>query len=143
MPAPPVAPPDSKEPDSAEQRTAMANFRTQLALDRTMLAWIRTNLAMASFGFGIVGFFRSLPPDTSKALRHAQLHQGAIAFGVGLIVLGLSAMLLSAVSHWQTLRRLRSGQLPALTQWPLSITVGVLLVVLGIAAMWSLLASRI
>jgi hypothetical protein len=33
---------DSAEPDSAAQRTTMANFRTPMTLDRTMLAWIRS-----------------------------------------------------------------------------------------------------
>ena len=48
----------------ARDRTKMATFRTQLALDRTTLAWIRTTLTMASFGFGMVAFFRSLAQDS-------------------------------------------------------------------------------
>jgi uncharacterized membrane protein YidH (DUF202 family) len=40
--------------------TGLAKFRTPLALDRTTLAWIRTTLTMSTFGFGSVGFFRSL-----------------------------------------------------------------------------------
>ena len=44
----------------ARDRTSMASFRTQLALDRTTLAWVRTTLTMASFGFGMVAFFRSI-----------------------------------------------------------------------------------
>lgn len=50
-------------------RTAMAKFRTQLALDRTTLAWIRTTLTMATFGFGTVGFFRTLREVTQPAGR--------------------------------------------------------------------------
>ena len=45
----------------AHHRTGLVSFRTQLALDRTTLAWIRTTLTMASFSFGMVAFFRSLP----------------------------------------------------------------------------------
>ena len=41
-------------------RTELAKFRTSLALDRTTLAWIRTTLTMATFGFGMIGFFRAL-----------------------------------------------------------------------------------
>jgi uncharacterized membrane protein YidH (DUF202 family) len=52
-----VAPPNL---DLAHDRTGLAKFRTQLALDRTTLAWIRTALTMATFGFGTVGFFRTL-----------------------------------------------------------------------------------
>ena len=50
--------PADPKTDLALQRTGMAGFRTQLALDRTTLAWIRTTLTMASFRFGMVGFFR-------------------------------------------------------------------------------------
>ena len=36
-------------------------------LDRTTLAWIRTTLTMATFGFGMVGFFRSLSATSPSA----------------------------------------------------------------------------
>ena len=54
-------PPKPVDPrgNMARDRTSMASFRTQLALDRTTLAWIRTTLTTASFGFGMVAFFRS------------------------------------------------------------------------------------
>jgi putative membrane protein len=54
--------PNSVDPrvDLARQRTSMASYRTQLALDPTTLASVRTALTMASFGFGMVAFFRSI-----------------------------------------------------------------------------------
>jgi len=64
----------------AQQTTDLAKFRTQLALDRTALAWIRTALTMATFGFGTVGFFRSLRL-ASPTPEVIQLHQSAIRFG--------------------------------------------------------------
>ena len=115
----------------------MAKFRTGLSLDRTTLAWIRTTLTMASFGFGMVAFFRSLR-QSSPDEETQRLHEGAIAFGVGLIVLGLVATVLAGLSHWFSLRRLLRGQTPALTQWPLSITVAMLFVVIGLAGLWAL-----
>lgn len=63
--------------DLASKRTGMAGFRTQLALDRTTLAWTRTTLTMASFGFGMVGFFRSLLQQSPTA-ESIRLHQAAI-----------------------------------------------------------------
>jgi hypothetical protein len=57
--------------------------------------------------------------------------------GVGLIVLGITAMLLAAASHWFTLRRLRRGESPALTQWPLTITVALLFAIIGMVGLWS------
>jgi putative membrane protein len=118
----------------------MAFERTQLALDRTTLAWIRTSLAMASFGFGMVGFFRSLRAQapTAEAVR---MHQGAIAFGTVLLVLGTAFMALAGLSHWSVLRRLRAGQPLELTKGPLTTMLALLLTVLFMAGLWALLAG--
>ena len=124
--------------DLALRRTSAAKFRTQLALDRTTLAWIRTTLTMATFGFGTVGFFRSLR-EKSPTPEAIQMHENAIRFGFSLIVLGIVATVLAGISHWLTLRRLRRNETPVLTQWPLSITVCMLLAVIGLVALWHLL----
>ena len=116
----------------------MAGFNTKLALDRTTLAWIRTTLTMASFGFGMVTFFRSLQQGAPSA-ETARLHQGAIHFGVALIVIGIIAMLCAGLSHWFMLRRLRRGETPVLSQWPLSITVALLFTIIGLMGLWELL----
>ncbi len=119
----------------AQQRTAMAEFRTQLAMDRTTLAWIRTTLAIAGFGFGMVGFFRTLEEKHPTA-ETVRLHQGAITMGTALIVLGLGSTVLAGVSHWRSLRRLRRKESPVLTQWPLSITVAMLLAIIGLVGLF-------
>lgn len=121
----------------AKNRTSMASFRTSLALDRTTLAWLRTSLTMGSFGFGMVGFFRSLQ-EHAPSERSARLHAGSIRMGTALIVLAIVAMVLAAASHWFTLRRLRRGQTPVLTQWPLSITVAMLFAVVSLVGLWAL-----
>jgi putative membrane protein len=121
----------------AEDRNLLAMFRTQLALDRTTLAWIRTTLTMGTFGFGLVGFFRSLRQSNPNA-QTIQLHEGAIFFGKALIVLGIVATIVAGLSHLFTLRRLREGNLPALSLWPLSVTVAMLLAIAGIAGLWLL-----
>lgn len=126
--------------DLARDRTGMAKFRTQLALDRTTLAWIRTTLTMATFGFGTVGFFRTLRERSPTALA-VQLHENAIGFGVALIVLSILATVLAAISHWSTLRRLRRNETPVLSRWPISITVAMLLAVIGLVSLWLLLAD--
>jgi putative membrane protein len=128
----------SQTPNPAVDRTKMAMFRTHLALERTTLAWIRTTLTMASFGFGMVGFFRSLrqanpSPDTIR------LHEAGIRFGEGLIAFGIVATVLAALAHWFTLRRLRRSEMPTVPQWPLSITAGMMLALAGLWALWSLL----
>lgn len=123
----------------AGDRTRMASFRTHLALDRTTLAWIRTTLTLATFGFGMVTFFRSIRQanPTPEAIH---LHQSAIFFGVALIVIGIAATVLAGLSHWFILRRLRRGELPVLSRWPLSLTVATLLAVLGLWGLWAVLA---
>ena len=123
----------------AKERTNFARFRTQLALDRTTLAWIRTSLSMATFGFGTVGFFRTLRM-ASPTPEAVQLHASAIRFGVTLVVLGVVVTVLSGVSHWFALGRLRREEAPVLSRWPLSITVAMLLAVLGLVALWDLLS---
>ena len=126
--------------DAASDRTALAKFRTQLALDRTTLAWIRTTLTFATFGFGMVGFFRTLR-ERSATPESIRLHENAIRFGVALLVLGIVATILAGISHWLTLRRLRRNKALVLTPWPLSITVAVLLAILGLVSLYSLFSG--
>jgi inner membrane protein YidH len=123
--------PDDPGVGLARVRTGMAQFRTQLALDRTTLAWIRTTLTMGTFGFGIVGFFRSLR-EKSSTPEAVRLHQSAIRFGIALIILGTVATILAGISHWLTLRRLRRNKTHVLSQGPLSIIVAMFLAVIGL-----------
>lgn len=125
--------------DLARDRTSMAKLRTQLALDRTTLAWIRTTLTMATFGFGTVGFFRSLR-EKSPTPEAVHLHESAIRFGIALIILGIVATVLAGISHWVTLRRLRRNEDVILSQWPLSIAVAMLLAIIGMVSLWNLLS---
>jgi putative membrane protein len=121
----------------ARERVNFAKFRTSLALDRTTLAWIRTALTFATFGFGMVGFFRAMEQMTHSE-QAVRLHQAAIHMGVALIVIGMVATILAAFSHWMTLRRLRRGEPLSVTQWPLTIMIAVLISVLGLYALWSM-----
>jgi putative membrane protein len=133
--------PNSVDPrvDLARQRTSMASYRTQLALDRTTLAWVRTTLGMASFGFGMVAFFRTIQ-EKSPSAASLRLHQGAIRMGTALILLGIVGAVLASLSHWSTLRRLRRGEAPDLSPWPLSVAVAMLTAVTGLVGLWELFA---
>ena len=125
--------------DLAKDRTSFAKFRTQLALDRTTLAWIRTALTMATFGFGTVGFFRSVR-EASPTPETIAVHQRATTFGVALVAIGIGATILAGVNHWRAMSRLRHDEAPVLSPWPLSLTVALLLAILGSASLWSLLS---
>jgi putative membrane protein len=131
--------PNSADPrvDLARQRMTMASYRTALALDRTTLAWVRTALTMASFGFGMVAFFRSIQ-DQSPSAESIRLHQGAIRMGTAILILGIAGAVLAALSHWLALRRLRRGESPVLTRWSLSVAVAILTAIVGLAGLWHL-----
>jgi putative membrane protein len=119
----------------AGERTEMAIFRTSLSLDRTTLACVRTTLTMSSFGLGMIAFFRTIrmQANTPESVR---LHEAAIHFGVALVVIGVVASGLVAVSHLSALRKLRAGEMPMAARWPLSITLELLLALLALWAMW-------
>jgi uncharacterized membrane protein YidH (DUF202 family) len=119
-------------------RTSMAKLRTHLSLDRTTLAWIRTALTMATFGFALVAFFRTLQ-ERSPTAQTVHLHESAIMFGTALLILGIVATLLAGFAHWLTLRRLRRGQEVLPPSWSLSITVAMLLAVIGLVSLRHLL----
>jgi putative membrane protein len=123
----------------AAHRTSLARLRVALALDRTSLAWIRTALTFTTFGFGLIGYFRSLAlaRQTDEAER---LHQAAIHMGVALVMIGLVATALSAFSQWRALRKLRRGEQIEIAQWPLTITIAVLVAILGLYGLWHIRA---
>jgi uncharacterized membrane protein YidH (DUF202 family) len=131
--------PEAGKEETANNTTSLARFRTQLALDRTTLAWIRTTLTLATFGFGMVGFFRTLR-DKYASPEAVRLHENAIRFGVALIIVGTVALTLAGISHWLTLRRLRQNKRLVLTPWCLSIAVAVLLSILGLVLLYGLLS---
>jgi putative membrane protein len=123
----------------AEERTELATFRTSLALDRTTLAWIRTTLTMSSFGLGLIGFFRALQQqhETPETVR---MHAGAVHFGVALVVIGVAATVLVGVSHLSMVRKLKAGEMPLPTIWPLSVTLSLLLAMLALGGLWAVFA---
>ena len=125
--------------DLARTRTGFAASRTQLALDRTTLAWIRTTLTMCTFGFGLVGFFRSVR-EKSPSPETVAVHQAAIQFGVSLIVLAAVATFLAAVAHWTTLGRLRRGEELRISRFPLSLAIAFLVTVAILAGLAALFA---
>ncbi|MCM3872026.1 MAG: hypothetical protein ND895_15190 [Pyrinomonadaceae bacterium] len=70
-----------------------------------------------------------------------RLHQGAIKFGLALVLLRILSTVLAGATHWLTLRRLRRGDDLVLTRWPLSITIAMLVAVMGLAGLWFAMTS--
>lgn len=121
----------------SRDQAGLAYFRTLLALDRTTLAWVRTTLTMASFGFSMVAFFRTMQNQSPNA-ETFRLHRGAIRMGMALILLGVIGAVLTGLSHWSTLRRLQRGESLEVSQWPLSVTVAMLIAIIGLLGLWEL-----
>ena len=129
---------DDPRIDLARTRTGFAAHRTQLALDRTTLAWIRTTLTMCTFGFGLVGFFRTVR-EKNPSPEVIAVHEATIQFGLSLIVLAAVATLLAGISHWRTLGRLRRGEELQVARFPLSLAVAFLVMVAILAGLGVLL----
>jgi hypothetical protein len=66
------------------------------------------------------------------------LHEGAIVFGLALIITGLVMTVLAGVQHWFSLQRLRQGGCPNPGPLPLSIVAAMLLAVLCMVGLWTL-----
>jgi hypothetical protein len=58
--------------------------------------------------------------------------------GTALLILGIVGAVLAGLSHWFAQRRIRRGESPSLTQWPLSVTVAMLTAVIGLVGLWHL-----
>ncbi len=78
---------------------------------------------------------------SSETPRTIRLHEGAIQFGVALVVLGLVATIAAAISHFFAVRRLRAGEPPETSAWPLSITVAFLLALLMLYELWAVFSQ--
>jgi putative membrane protein len=111
--------------------------RTVLSHERTMLAWVRTSTSLITFGFGIQQFFRATRgPEFSDLL-------GPRTFGLTMIVIGLLALLLSALQHRSAIEALKLSypereHYPAISRSSARL-LGILIALLGLLAIVSAL----
>jgi uncharacterized membrane protein YidH (DUF202 family) len=124
----------------ASERTRLARFRTALAIDRTTLAWIRTALTSAAFGFGLIGVFRTIAP-MAQSQEAKRLHEAAIYLAVAMVAIGMVGAILSAVSHWASLRKLHRGEELSAHRWPFAITAAAVVAMLGLYALWTVVTA--
>jgi putative membrane protein len=114
--------------------TRLAIDRTRLAYERTLMAWVRTATSLISFGFAIFKFFQFLREE------RPEISEGAIGprgFGVLMIAIGLTALLLATLEHRRHMNALRTsyGPLPI----SLAAVVAALIAVLGVLGLASVL----
>jgi inner membrane protein YidH len=122
----------------AARRTGMSFQRTRMSADRTLMSVIRTSLSLIGFGFTIYQVFQKAHDanllKSSAAPRH---------FGEMLVLLGIAMLVFGIVYHvtfMVGLRRerkmlKRDGLIHAESQFPLSLTLVVAVVLLAIGVM--------
>jgi putative membrane protein len=142
MNTPPIPSPRSPEEISVElssRRTGMSFQRTRMSADRTLMSVIRTSLSLISFGFTIFQVFQKLRDQhlvTSAA--------PARNFGIALVALGISMLVIGITYHVQFMLGLRrereamttAGLIHGESRFPPSYTLltAVLLFLIGVAA---------
>jgi putative membrane protein len=98
----------TNEPPDANTR--LAAERTRLAQERTLMAWIRTCTSLIAFGFTIYQAFLYL--STVEKLK-APVVSPQI-FGVTMILIGLTALVMAWLQHRQGMKALQAefGAMP-------------------------------
>jgi putative membrane protein len=137
--------PSSISFELAARNTGLAVQRTRMAADRTLMSVIRTSLSLVSFGFTISQIFRKL--SESKVLSG----EGAAGrhFGIALVLVGITMLVLGIIYHGQFMLGLRSsrkqlvedGLIHGKSPFPPSLTLITAVILLGIsvAAMTSMI----
>jgi putative membrane protein len=95
---------DKAMAESLDANTRLAAERTRLAYERTLMAWVRTCTSLIAFGFTIYQIFRYL--STSERLRAPFVSPQV--FGVVMILIGLTALILAWLQHRQGMKALRA-----------------------------------
>ncbi|HEU4503367.1 MAG TPA: DUF202 domain-containing protein [Nitrospira sp.] len=138
--------PDRISVELSSRRTGMSFQRTRMAADRTLMAVIRTSLSLIGFGFTIFQVFQKLVQ--ADLLKHAQAPRN---FGMALVLLGITMLVLGIVYHGQFMLALRrerqqmraEGLIHGESRFPVSMTliVAVLLLLMGLLAIVSMVFS--
>jgi len=82
--------------------------RTLFAEERTLMAWIRTSVSLITFGFTIYQFFHYLKQVQGDVPQRSVL--GPREFAMGMISLGVIALVAATVQHRRTLNALDPAQ---------------------------------
>jgi putative membrane protein len=130
----------------SSRRTGMSFQRTRMAADRTLMAVIRTSLSLIGFGFTIFQVFQKLVQ--ADILQRAQAPRN---FGIALVLLGITMLVLGIVYHGKFMLELRRERqqmradelIHGESRFPVSMTliVAVLLLLIGLLAIVSMVFS--
>ena len=116
--------------------TQLAAERTRLAQERTLMAWIRTSTSLIAFGFTIFKFFQYLAEQEGR--RNPVVSPWVV--GLVLILLGLIALTLAWIQHYQEMKALRQllGPMPFSIAGVMAGLIAVLGLIALVVVLWRL-----
>jgi putative membrane protein len=135
--------PDRISVELSSRRTGMSFQRTRMSADRTLMSVVRTSLSLISFGFTIYQVFDKL--REAGTITHTAAPRN---FGVALVLLGTTMLVIGIVYHVQFMVGLRherqamkaAGLVHAESHFPVSLTLvtAIILLLIGVAAILSM-----
>jgi putative membrane protein len=127
----------TSEMDHSNTADNLARERSREASDRTLMAWIRTSLALIGFGFGVGKASQYM--ETAFPDINLNPIKGTRLFGGAFMLLGAFCLIGAGIQHWQALRRLKRSEFRYVQTWPLTETVAVITLLIGLLAFWEFL----
>ena len=130
--------PERISTELSSRRTGMSFQRTRMSADRKLMSVIRTSLSLIGFGFTLFQVFQKLHESNILKSGKAPLH-----FGLTLVVLGVAMLVVGIGYHVIFMYGLREeraqlkadGLIHAESQFPLSLTLMVAVLLLGIGVL--------
>ena len=116
-----------------DRSTILAYDRTRLAYQRTMLSWVRTGTSLIAFGFAIYNSHRVLAGDQPSTHLIGPHEFALIMVGIGLV-----SLLLATLEYRRDIAIL-VAQFPEIRRSPLPGSVALLIVLLGLLAMFTMI----
>jgi putative membrane protein len=132
--------PDNRTSSAAGLSNELARERNREAADRTLLAWIRTSLAMISLGFGIERLGQAALSFNGRFADLSSLKTRV--FGASLIVLGMAATIAGMWEHRHMLTAICRDDYRYADRPPIARYMGWALVLVGAAALLTMLGIR-
>jgi putative membrane protein len=127
--------PDRISVELSARRTGMSFQRTRMSADRTLMSVIRTSLSLIGFGFTIYQVFQKLyEAGVLKSGRSARnFGETLVYLGIGMIVVGIGYHIVFMLGLRREREMLKqAGLIHAESQYPLSLTLVVALLLLGV-----------
>lgn len=113
--------------------------RVYFAAERTMLAWLRTGIAIMAFGFVVARFGLFLRLLRVQGGEAAPGHGLSPLLGAGLVLLGVVAIGVGAVSYRRFCRQVSRDDLPTPHAPVAPLALAGALVIAGLLLTWALL----